>query len=71
MLGSGGSPEEVFRPDSNPAIRIDFLGAKINSSPGFPLMRDITIVFRNFDLMNDSLEEFWSITHTNQPRAAA
>ncbi len=41
MRGSGEEQRETIRPEFNPAIMIDFQGAKSTSDTGFLLLREI------------------------------
>jgi hypothetical protein len=41
MRGSGEEQRETIRPEFNPAIMIDFQGAKITSDTGFLLLGEI------------------------------
>jgi hypothetical protein len=41
MRGSGEGQGETIRPEINPAIMIDFQGAKITSDTGFLLLTEI------------------------------
>ncbi|MBI5252633.1 MAG: hypothetical protein HY912_24315 [Desulfomonile tiedjei] len=41
MSGSGEKERETIRPQFNPAIMIDFQGAKITSDTGFLLLWEI------------------------------
>jgi len=40
MHGSSEEQEETIRPEFNPAIMMDFQGAKISSDTGFLLLRE-------------------------------
>ena len=47
MAGSGEEQRETIRPEFNPAIMIDFQGAKITSDTGFLLLQRDRRAFRH------------------------
>ncbi len=55
MLGNGGSPKEVLRPDFDRAIMIEFRGTKITSDAGFLVLREIDERFDVIGPMDDCL----------------
>jgi hypothetical protein len=65
MSGSGEKERETIRPQFNPAIRIDFQGAKITSDTGFLLPREIDERFGILGSIESELEDTRSWVHSN------
>jgi hypothetical protein len=57
MRGSGEEQRETIRPEFNPAIMIDFQGAKITSDTGFLLLRVIDERFGILGPIENELED--------------
>ena len=54
MHGIGEEQRETIRPEFNPAIMIDFQGAKITSDTGFLLLREID---EHFSILSSKFQE--------------
>ena len=65
MRGSGEQQRETIRPEFNPAILIDFQGAKITSDTGFLLLREIDERFGILSPIESELEDTRSWVHSN------
>ena len=63
-LDSGETQKELFPPDFNRAILIDFQGAKVTSDVGVILLREVDDRFRIIDPMQEFLEDPRLSTHT-------
>ncbi|MGO9121369.1 MAG: IS1380 family transposase [Desulfomonilaceae bacterium] len=64
MSGGGEEQSETIRPEFNPAIMIDFQGAKITSDTGFLLLREIDERFGILGPMETELEDTKSWVHS-------
>ncbi|MBI5569052.1 MAG: transposase [Desulfomonile tiedjei] len=64
MVGSGEDQGETIRPEFNPAIMIDFQGAKITSDTGFLLLREIDHRFGILGPIENELENTRSWVHS-------
>ena len=64
MHGSGEEQRETIRPEFNPAIMIDFQGAKITSDTGFLLLREIDERFGILGPIESELEDTRSWVHS-------
>ena len=63
MRRSGEEQRETIRPEFNPAIMIDFQGAKITSDTGFLLLREIDDRFGILGPIGSELEDSRSWVH--------
>jgi hypothetical protein len=64
MRGRGEEQRETIRPEFNPAIMIDFQGAKITSDTGFLLLRAIDERFGILGPIESELEDTRSWVHS-------
>ncbi len=64
MSGSGEEQRETIRPEFNPAIMIDFQGAKITSDTGFLLLREIDERFGIMGPLESELDDAKSWLHS-------
>ena len=64
MSRSGEEQRETIRPEFNPAIMIDFQGAKITSDTGFLLLREIDERFGILGPIGSELEDTRSWVHS-------
>ncbi len=64
MSGSGEEERETIRPEFNPAIMVDFQGAKITSDTGFLLLREIDERFGILGPIGSELEDTRSWVHS-------
>ena len=64
MHGGGEQQRETIRPEFNPAIMIDFQGAKINSDTGFLLLGEIYERFGIMGPFESELEDARSWLHS-------
>ena len=64
MSGSGEEQRDAIRPDFNPAIMIDFQGAKITSDVSFLLLRAIDERFGILGPIGSELEDTRSWVHS-------
>ncbi len=64
MSDSGEKERETIRPEFNPAIMIDFQGAKITSDTGFLLLREIDERFGILGPIESELEDARSWVHS-------
>jgi len=65
MSGCGEEQRETIRPEFNPAIMIDFQGAKIASDTGFLLLREIDERFGILGPIESELEDTRSWVHSS------
>ncbi|MEJ2719170.1 MAG: IS1380 family transposase [Deltaproteobacteria bacterium] len=65
MSGRGEEQRETIRPEFNPAIMIDFQGAKITSDTGFRLVREIDERFGILGPIESELEDTRSWVHSS------
>ncbi len=65
MRRSGENERETIRPEFNPAIMIDFQGAKITSDTGFLSLREIDERFGILGPIESELEDTRSWVHSN------
>ena len=63
MSGNGENERETIRPEFNPAIMIDFQGAKITSDTGFLLLREIDNRFGVIGPVAEDLQDARSSVH--------
>jgi Transposase DDE domain group 1 len=64
MHGSGEEQRDAIRPEFNPAIMIDFQGAKITSDTGFLLLREMDERFSILGPIGSELEDTRSWVHS-------